>query len=380
MDEEVLLVSLVSDQTIPNVQLINELKAEGYNYLFISTSGMEKKGVRQWIINSTGLPSDKVLPEIIVDQFSFEDTENKLNSFDFDQYEKVVVNLTGGTKVMTLAAYNFFQQIGAEIFYLTGSDDELIRLAPKRKKRVSILTSKINVIQYLTAYGFTVGETEPSGIDSDYTNTYFNLFANGQLIQYNSVIDKLRNFRKKNCKLDRIEGLSEFISKINFPHKENGKLLPIEVKYLTGEWFEEYVSQKLKMELNLTDDEIKTGLVISKKNRKGELIPNEMDVIFIWKNKIHTIECKTSVFYQVEVDGKLKNKNILSETLYKSDSLRQGFGLYVNTSIFILDLIEESNHLLKEPLERADLYNIKIVDKKQLLDSSSIKSILRITF
>ena len=106
-----------------------------------------------------------------------------------------------------------------------------------------------------------------------------------------------------------------------------------------------------------------------------------MDVLFMWNNKLYTIECKTSVFLNEPSESPEKkpiNKNILGETLYKSDSLKQGLGLYVNTYVFILDSIEEYRDKLRDSLERADLYNITIVDKEQLVHTKDIRSLIKI--
>ena len=43
-----ILVSLISDQTIPNVQFIKEKIVD--EYLFISSEAMEKKGILNWIL------------------------------------------------------------------------------------------------------------------------------------------------------------------------------------------------------------------------------------------------------------------------------------------------------------------------------------------
>jgi len=377
--KKTLLVSLVSDQTIPNVQLINELKETVDNYLFISTKGMEQKGVRNWIIEACDLQPEKLLPYVEVKQFSFDDIEQKLDLIDFDEYLKVIVNLTGGTKVMTLASFDYFKEIGADIFYLTGSDDGLIKLAPGRKKRNEKLNSKVDVVQYLKAYGFTITETTPSSVNSDYTERLFNYFVEGILIPFKEVLNSLRKFRKKGTKIIKIDLLENFLTAIEFPNSMPGELTELETKYLTGEWFEEYVAHKLQKELELSNSEIKTGLVITKTNKNGDMVANEMDVVFTWKNKIYTIECKTSIFNEEQLpDGKIKSKSILGETLYKSDSLRQGFGLYVSTFIFVLDNIDEHKATLKNHLERAELFNIKIIDKASISKILKFRDLLNI--
>ena len=48
--EGTLIVCLVSEQTLPNVQLIKEYRTQATSYFFISTAKMEKQV--QWICNT----------------------------------------------------------------------------------------------------------------------------------------------------------------------------------------------------------------------------------------------------------------------------------------------------------------------------------------
>jgi len=377
-----ILVSLVSDQTIPNVQLIKEFRANTQGYLFISTPAMEKKGTREALIKACNLSQEEVIPPVIVDQFSFDDIEEKLDEIDFESFDHVFVNLTGGTKVMTLAAFDYFKEIGAEIYYITGQDDTLIKISPGRTKKTSTLSTKVTLVEYLNAYGFEIKETQPSGLPVEYTNKFFNLFTRGLSLEHLDLINELRNHRKRRTlNIERIDLLQDFLSHIEFPLTSSDHLQKNEIRYLTGEWFEEYVTNKLKDELALEDDCIKTGLEISKVNKNGELVNNELDVAFVWKNRIYTVECKTSVFFTEDLpDGtKSKTKSIISETLYKSDSLKQGLGLFANTSIFILDSIAEYQPNLKNHLNRAELFGIKVIDKQAIKDATTISSLLKIS-
>lgn len=376
-----ILVSLVSDQTIPNVQLIKEFRAYTHGYLFISTSAMEKKKTREALIKACKLSQEETLPPVIVDQFSFDDIEQKLDEIDFESFDHVFVNLTGGTKVMTLAAFDYFKEIGAEIYYITGQDDTLIKISPGRTKKTSTLSTSVTLEEYLNAYGFEIKETQPSGLSVEYTNKFFNLFTRGLSSEYLDLINKLRNHRKREkLRLEKIENLRDFLSHVEFPLSDANHLFKNEIRYLTGEWFEEYVTNKLKDELALDNSYIKTGLEISKVNKNGELVNNELDVAFVWKNRIYTVECKTSVFLTEALpDGsKSKAKSIISETLYKSDSLKQGLGLFANTSIFILDSITEYQANLRNHLNRAELFGIKVIDKEAIKNAASISSLLKI--
>jgi hypothetical protein len=121
------------------------------------------------------------------------------------------------------------------------------------------------------------------------------------------------------------------------------------------------------------------GLNISKENREGMRIPNEMDILFTWKNKLYTIECKTSLFNEtIQPDGSVKSKAIISETLYKIDSLKQGLGLYVNACLFVLDDLKMHEEKITTHLDRANLFNIKIIDREKLTSGKPLSSYLGI--
>ena len=50
--EKQLIISLVSDQTIPNVQIIKEFGSPQTDYMLILTEKMEHKGTAKWIMET----------------------------------------------------------------------------------------------------------------------------------------------------------------------------------------------------------------------------------------------------------------------------------------------------------------------------------------
>jgi len=408
-----LLVSLVSDQTLPNIQIIKELGDEITEYLFISTKGMEKKGCRRWIEKTTNIIS---LPPLIVDQFSFSDIISKLNGFDFSQFDRLVVNLTGGTKIMTIAAHDYFKEKNAEILYVTGSENKYLKLYPEKKDIEFSIHSKITVSNYLTAYGFEIEMSKQSGINNDYTQNIFNLYCEGELAKYTETINALRKYRNKGVRssdFEKIPLLTDFLQTIKFKAESVSALNAIETKYLTGEWFEEYIGATIKNTFSLTENELLIGAVLRKeveerdeiysvKNLLGDEAmsvlkypDNEIDVMFILNGKFYTVECKTAIIdlkdFTVSEKGvtvtKQKEINILGETIYKVDSLRNKFGLYANSFIFTLtSFAEYSNQKdagirknrikqMVDNLNRASLSKIRIADK-DLITNTEFKQLL----
>lgn len=407
----ILLVSLVSDQTIPNVQIIKEFQKEVTNYLFISTDGMEKKGTRKWIERACGI-EEQQRDVIIVKEFSIQDIEQQLSVYDYDRYERIIVNLTGGTKTMTLVASDYFNKIANEIYYVTGRENEYVKIFPQRNNNIHFFNEQISLIDYLTAYGFTVSKSNPSGVPFEQTELLFNAFCGLDTNEYLSEIKFLSERRSANKGVSDMDyyKVERYINDVSYKPQKSRCLSKNEIKYLTGEWFEEYIGYRIKNELNISDDNIIIGRTLTKETpskvrndvlkllNNDELISgddfnNEMDVMFIYKGVFYSIECKSSIiaYKIIEKNGEIKEKpyNILGETIYKSDSLKNRFGLYPKTIIITLtDFVkycassDKSIHHnkireMETFINRANLSNIKLVDSRMLLNCSKLFDLIK---
>lgn len=369
------LVSIVSDQTIPNVELIKELFDEIGCFVFIVTK--QKMEQLQWIKDASGI-NENCCSNIEVDAYNPKNIEEALGDYVFGD-EEIYLNITGGTKLMLLIVNDYFRKIGATIYYLTGHNKEYLKVYPSRGKREFTLETKITLREYLTAYGFKYKDTSPY---KDF-GTAERLFNAYKLLTPNEVIkifEPLRIRRGRNVEVVSGEIL-DFL--IEAEYDFDSKLSKKDTKYLSGDWFEEFVYFKIKNEYNLSDDEIATGINLEKQGT-----PNEIDVIFILDDKLYVVECKTSIFDRRTIkrmrDGKeveeIKGVNLLPEVLYKSDALRGTFGLFAKTSIFTLEELKDENGLPlqdhKTHFERADLSKITIASKRDILLGRSMKEIL----
>ncbi len=108
-----ILISLVSDQTIPNVLFIKE-HSQCDAYLFISTQRMEAKGRTADIIRAAGI-NGKNCTTLIVDENSPKLISAALHAMKINDDDAFLVNLTCGTKIMTLTVHDFFSKIYSEI-------------------------------------------------------------------------------------------------------------------------------------------------------------------------------------------------------------------------------------------------------------------------
>jgi hypothetical protein len=369
-----ILVSLVSDQTIPNVELIKEFD-DIDKYWFISTEKMRNQ--LQWIIDSTNIKNYEIKE---VNPFDPNDIEIKLKEIDFGD-DEIILNSTGGTKLMSLVATDFFKNLGSTIYYVTGHNKTYLKVYPNRGKKNFLLKSKLSLKEYLTAYGFSYEETKTFK-DVKVSENIFNYYLSIDKDTAYSIFNPIRLHRKKKMIVEN-QTHKNFLEKIQYQYENI--LSEKDTKYLSGEWLEEYVYYKIKDDLNLADNEIATGINIKKDNTV-----NELDVIFIFNHKLYIIECKTSIYDKRKIEiiknGEKKEKdkdiNLLSEIIYKSDALRSKFGLFANTYILTLEEIKNEDGTpkqnLSEHFKRAELSRIKIISRQDLIKEKSIKNILNI--
>jgi hypothetical protein len=349
-----ILVSLISDQTIPNLQFIKEKQVD--EYIFLTTKEMKHKGTLQWLYDASKINIDKCT-SIVVEPYSYDNIEAELSKVVNDE-DHYIINLTGGTKIMSLAVNDFFKDINSEMFYLTGTN-EYIKIFPGRTKPTFALQTKITLEEYLTAYGFMVKSKSIAVKPIDTTIKILNYFLNHITKDDYMILETLR-VNHRGSKLNAIEtvsGLKELLNRFEFECNKPNCLDKYEIKYLTGEWLEEYVYYSVKEKYELTDDEIGMGWQIQKNQ-----VPNEFDVLFIKNNQLNTIECKSSIYTDID-----EKKTIIGETIYKSDSLKNKFGLFVSTSILT---VSDLKNVKPNELNRADASMIKVIGKEAFVNHS----------
>lgn len=352
-----ILVSLISDQTIPNVLFIRD-QPKADRYLFISTQKMESKGIVANVIKAC--PDHiKSYQTIVVEEDNLEDITSKLNSFAGSKNADFVVNLTGGTKVMSLGVFEFFSKsTNNQMFYLPLGKNKVLQIFPQKSQSSRELDFRINLEDYLIANGVIpesksfLDKNNLSRTEKETANLFQKFSSDSNHILKISA-EHFRAYRQdqkiKKIDLNNEEKwyLQPFIN-AGFSPMENGVLSRQEIKYLTGDWFEEYVYNLVKSLKNKNDNDIGFGVYLTRDNVK-----NEFDVIFTHNNALYVIECKTDVANE---EGKFAE--LFNNTLYKAGSLRKDFGLFVKFYVFA---VNDFTILSKEKTDRARVLDINLV-------------------
>jgi hypothetical protein len=354
----------MSEQTTPNFLFTKEKIQLGDELLFISSKKFEER--INWIEKSLDY-NNCVSNRIVFDKPDTEEHWQEMVSFlqkKIPGDRSYIVNLTGGTKYMTLAVHSVFSKMkNVEFYYIPFPKNSILKI---ESNDVSPLQTRININEYLTTFHVSFNHKDITK-KKEYTEKYFQYFVKGKLVF--ELINTLRSYRNYNIDIEKREtedgttqkpqlpGLSVFLADIQFPLQNKGKLSKYEIQYITGGWFEEYIYNKIEEEIK--PDDIKLGVNITRSNR--QIQNNDLDVVFTYENKLFVIECKTGI------DG----KGMFNETVYKATAIKNVLlGLSANTFIFSLSNDDE------QLTETAKVMGIEYFGRSYFVEDNKFSNII----
>jgi hypothetical protein len=377
----------VSDQTIPNITVAAELRPDFL--LLVSTSAMEKKGKSLAILDTLklrGLDYSSRHQKIEVIENSIIDLQSKVAQWMGDlagEYD-FTVNLTGGTKLMSIASYDFFTDFGSEMIYVPIPRNEYLTPFPKRRSRDPIpLGVRLTVDECLTAYGFSISNAkqlekarEIAGSRSEATRFLFSRYQELRpLLKW--MGDLMRPLKRTQLKKGYdFEGLFDVENEAqrqllkSFSFRDDGgrvtrKIDEAERDYLRGGWLEERLFLAAREVLPPTSD---VQLNVQCQDPQGN--KNEFDILFALDNILHLVECKSlgaAEGTEEQVGG------TINDFLYKLGALRQNFGLTPKAFLATTaETVLDKNGDLKTHLtERARQFGTRIIPLLEVPDPES---------
>jgi len=367
----IILVSLVSEQTIPNILAIHYFKPD--EVLFISSEKMEAMNKTSAILKTLErLGLNYKSDPVVVKEDSILDCHKKLNKrIEGKEDADFLVNLTGGTKIMSIAAYEFFrQEYKCKMIYIPIPKNKFITPFPiKSPDKPVTLDLRLDVVQYLIAYGLKVLNEEKLKKYKDEASHRRELseyivkhYQNIKAL-FSWLYEQLSPYRNKNrCSFnekfkDATFEESQFLEKFGFAYHDSTvskELTRSEIKYLTGGWLEEFCFNIISEFIGKGIDDAVIGLRI--KNNLGE--ENEFDVMFTKDNSLYFVECKS-------LDHP---EDRSTYALYKIGALQKDFGLkvkcfFVTTS---QDILKDKE--IKESIRaRAEQFKTKVIAPDEVI-------------
>lgn len=326
---------LISAQAVPNITPILDERSKPNQVIMLVSPDMQNRAEQlESIYKPRGI---KVGYWPIQDAWDIEHIRNRVMEL-LIKYEDdaITLNATGGTKPMSIAAYEVFRSFEKSIFYIHPEQDRLIWMYPQDKPAFD-LVDRIKLKEYLIAYGAThVNEVHKGGVSQALRH------LSGELIErithYSDALSTLNYFAamadKNRLLSPELDGdlnrnyifwdLVERFQQAGLLQQEDNRLRfnNEEDRFMVnGGWLEMHayaICLNLKKQLGIQD--VARSIEVKRQQGKSEVL-NEIDVGFLQNNRLFLLECKTKVY-----SGHNRKHDEGAEVLYKLDSLRDLLG------------------------------------------------------
>jgi hypothetical protein len=354
---------LVSAQPIPNLTpILDDTLRPQKVVMLVSPDMQERSKALENIYKPRGISVERCLIE---NPWNADRIRDQVEDLLLTQYPDgdIALNATGGTKLMSIAAYEAFRSCQLPVFYVHPEQDRLIWLSPKLPD--VDLSDRLKLKDYLMAYGAsTVEIPDPTGVTESIRHltqqllTGIDRYASelGTLNYLASqadnprlcteIEDGLRSKPRLRELLELFEGKG--LCKIN-GHSlrfadENARFTA------NGGWLEMHtyaLCLNLKKACGIQD--AACNITINRQPAGRAVVKNEIDIGLIKANRLHLIECKTKRLEQG------------ADVLYKLDSLRDLMGGLQSRAMLV-----SFNSLNKSNRARAKELNIQLCCQTEL--------------
>ncbi len=295
--------------------------------------------------------------------------------------DNIALNVTGGTKLMAVAAQEVFRSAGKPVFYVNVESDEVLVIGEQAKSQP--LRAKLKVHEVLRAHGYSVSTQEQPQINRDLRDLTARLIdhvasAGRALGTINAIARMARDAPGLRVDLTPAQydsrSLMDILAlfadadllRLNGPavsfKNENARF------FVNGGWLEAHVFealQSLRTQHEAMSD-VAMGVRVSFAGAQAKAgakarDKNEIDVAFLYRNTLHLIECKTANLAQ----GGKGDDTRATEALYKMESLLKLGGL--RTRGMVVDYRGQLSQS-EADRQRANEAGIAIISGAQLKD------------
>jgi hypothetical protein len=321
---------LVSAQATPNLTpVLDPAVAPRRVILLVSPDMRERAHWLEAVLSARGIP---VARWSIDDAWDVEHVQTRVLELLEREREAVAastiaLNATGGTKPMSIAAYEAFRAYDLPIFYVHPERDRLIWMSPAGRNALD-LANRLALGPFLVAHGARVLGGKTEGIPPRLRGLTDWLVANVRTLgDALGGLNYLANAAKEDLvspEMDARQLRDQRLQALIDRFAAEGLLRPSGRRlrfpdpdarfYVNGGWLEEHVFdllRNLRGELPQIQD-LARSLEIVRASPRGEEIPNEIDCACLAENRLYIVECKTRTWRR-EGGG--------ADALYRLDTL-----------------------------------------------------------
>ncbi len=366
-------VCLISAQAIPNLlPALDELWRPRRVVLATTPDMADRAGYLERILGRRGIVTERLPIRDAYDYFEVYDT-----FFNFIEREtvEIALNVTGGTKIMAMAAQETFRDARKPVFYVNAETDEVLVLGDRA--RSASLSVKIKLPDFLEAHGYTfANQARPAkpNITREQSDLTLRIVDGvekfgpslGELNHIaaqakGSLIGKLDERQMDSINLNEVIEL--FVERGHV--RRSGDTLRFVSEdarsFVGGGWLEQHAFKAMS-DLAGTHYFADYGMNMKVLAPNGATL-NEIDCAFLHRNTLHLIECKAANLANKGSTGDDKGTESIYklETLLKLGGLRtRGMLIDYRGRLSISDGKGDRNRV-EANLARAKATNIRIV-------------------
>lgn len=328
---------LVHDSLIPNITPSLDPRFRPGEVCLLAAPAMHAETNRLTrLLRDTGIA---VSEWPISDPWDIEHVRERVLAFvDHRLGEGIVLNVSGGTLPMSLAAYEVFRSADQPVYYVHPTNDHIVWLHPNERKAFD-LADRIRLPAFLAAHDLRMTNVVRQGITEQLRTLTATLVE--EVERFAGPLATLNWYAAAASRRDSL--LSPPVSTEHLQRPDlaellnlfaNNGVLQVDAQqrlvfasdaarfYANGGWLEEHVFgviSRLRREIPTIQD-LGRSLTVEW-DEEGSPVKNEIDVVFLANNRLYLIECKTKRF---DTDQSPESQS--AATLYKLETLRTHLG------------------------------------------------------
>ncbi|MFC3809772.1 hypothetical protein [Lacihabitans lacunae] len=365
-----ILISLIGKEVIGNFRVFKHLRPDKVVHLYSDDTKIHNQN----LVNTIETSYHVMVESFKVEGFDYENCMSKLNSLSIKEEDIIVSNISGGTKIMSLALYAFAQEINQTENVCYFDTNQNLHWLNKNLK--DIITTEILLEEYIELQGQKISSKV------EFEIAWIKFKKSLKFVKYNYINDQWKTFLKevvtvfrkyrdnKNNEQSIFEIISKKLIKTNIfdLDVQNGQFIvktkesiffqsklsesDIDFFYFNAGWFELLCAQALQMKYS--KDKIYLSVRFPYLSNQSS-DKNEVDILINDSGKLIFIECKSGDVKSEHID-RIKNR-------------KDTFGGLISKSMLITRFpIEKSYnpHMSKNIVEKCNEYGIEYTTLREL--------------
>jgi hypothetical protein len=246
--------------------------------------------------------------------------------------DELILNATGGTKPMSIAAYEAFRAYERPIFYVHPERDRLVWLHPSGRAARE-LADRVKLEDFLGSHGVKVKALHRSIRQASRSELGERLVAG--LDRYGAALSTLNHYAQSaegRLISDSLASVPKVLAELIALFRDAGEVTLREGRlrfpseearfFVNGGWLELYAFRQVQLlrQAGALIQDAAWGVEVARQASQGP-VDNEIDVAFLASNRLYLLECKTRTWKGLGDGG-----GGGADALYKVDSLRDLMG------------------------------------------------------